>query len=195
MNQVEQVQDKPPYVTFEYRPVEDRTKSLAEGRFVSKDVAFAKVTRPGSRDTLEVEAENWLKQLAEKANQGIAPSSWATGFRDMFEKWKRGEDVPVEGTPIKTWPVISPSVQLLVIRAGFRTVEELAGAGDAEIAQIGTGAVDTRNKARIWLEQANSTGKVVERLNALEVALKQSQETIAAQAEEIKALRVRTQTK
>ena len=186
---MDQVKEKPPYVVFEYRPVEDRTQTIAQGRFIAKDVAFAKITRPGSRDTLEVEAESWLNQLKLKASRNEAPAEWATGFREMFERWKKGEDIPLEGTPLKGWPVISPAAQVLIGKAGFRTVEELASAGDAEVSQIGTGAIEFRNKAKLWLEQASGPGKLVERVNAMDVQLKQVLEINAKQAEEIKSLR------
>lgn len=165
------VNDRPPYVTFEMRAVEDRTKLIKAGHYGTKDVAFALITRPGSKDTHEAVAEDWLSQLQSRARQNLVPATWADHFQAMFEKWKKGEEVPVEGTPIKGWPILGPSAQQSVIQAGFRTVEELAQAGDAEAASIGTGAIELRSKARLWLEQAESSGKVVERLNALELQL------------------------
>lgn len=183
-----QVQERPPLVTFEYRPVEDRAKSQAEGKYSTKDVPFVKVVRAGSKDVFEAEAESWLKRLDEDARQNRAPAAWATGFRDMFEKWKRGEEIPVEGTPIKGWPSLSPSMQQSVVKAGFRTVEELAAAGDAEIASIGIGAIDMRHKARTFLEAANGPGKLTARVEATEAENKTLKNLVEEQGKELKRL-------
>ncbi len=164
-------EDKPPYVTFEYRAVEDRAKEISKGHYATKDVAFANVTRPGSKDTLEVNAEDWLNGLSLRAKQGLVPPSWADGFASMFEKWKSGEEAPVSGTSIKGSPLYGPSAQKTLIAAGFRTNEDLASAGDAEISGIGTGAMELRNKARTWVEQSTSIGTVVAKMTALETQL------------------------
>ena len=182
-------QDKPPHVAFEYKAVEDRPQTVATGKYSTKDVAFARVTRPGSRDTLEVEAETWLQQLQHRAKQSLCPDSWAKGFREMFEAWKKGEEIPTSGTPIKGWQLMSPAAQNMIVQAGFRTVEELANASDSEAGAIGMGAVELRAKARLWLEQASGPGKVIERLNALEVQAKTLAETNAALDAENKRLR------
>lgn len=181
-------QERPPLVTFKYLPVEDRTKSLSEGKYGSRDVAFVDVVRPGSKDVFTAEAEAWLKRLSEDARQGRAPQEWASGFREMFERWKRGEEIPVEGTPIKNWPVISPSMQAAIVKAGFRTVEELAAAGDAEIGSIGIGSLDVRQKARLFLEAANGPGKLTARVEAAEVENKSLRTLVEEQSKELKRL-------
>jgi hypothetical protein len=182
---MQNVQEKPPFVTFEREAVEDRAQTIATGKYSTKDVAFARVTRPGSRDTLVVEAENWLKQLTDRAKQGLCPETWPPHFKLMFEQWKSGEEPPVTGTAIKGWQMLSPAAQKLVIQAGFRTVEDVAAAGDAELAAIGMGAVEIRNKARAWLEAADGPGKLAAKLDALQVQLGQLLETNKAQAAEL----------
>lgn len=193
MNQ--QLEEKPPYVRFEYRPVEDRAKTIASGHYATKDVAYALITRPGSKDTHEAVVEDWLANLDSRVRQDLCPPSWAEGFRQMFEKWEKGEEIPVEGTPIKGWPVMSPSAQLTIIQAGFRTVEELASAGDTEIGAIGPGAFEFRKKARTWMEQANGPGKATERITALETQLLQLVETNKKLADELTAMKLAAQAK
>lgn len=107
---------RPPYVTFERRPVEDRMASAASGCYRTKDVDFVIVTRPGSRDTVEKEAEVWLREIAERAKPQRGqppqiPPEWPAAFRSAYERWKNNEEEPVNGTPIKGWPVLSPSAK------------------------------------------------------------------------------------
>lgn len=190
MNQSTQPESRPPFVRFEYRPVEDRAATLAKGHYSTKDVAYALITRPGSKDTHEALAEDWLKTMEAKARENLVPPTWPEAFKQLFERWKKGEEAPVEGTPIKGWPVLGPSAQQTLIQAGFRTVEDLAAAPDPELNSIGPGAIEFRNKARAWLEQANGPGKAVERITALEAQLAQQSALIKQLSEANSALKI-----
>lgn len=161
-------ENRPPYVVFERRPVEDRNASIAAGHYVSKDVDVAIITRPGSRDTLEKDAKTWLAEIAEKArkNEGGVPPTWPIAFNAAYKAFLEGEELPVSGTPIKGWPVLSPSAQKDIIAAGIRTVEDLADIPESSLPTIGTGGIAFKQKAKAWLEAAKGPGKVTEQLNA-----------------------------
>lgn len=181
--------ERPPYVAFEVRPVEDRTASLAQGHYVAKDVIFATVTRPGSRDTSDFVAEEWLKRMQQQAQNGAIPPTWVDAFQQRFEAFKKNETLPEEGTPIKGWQVASPAMQQTLLQAGFRTVEELALAGDAEIRGIGTGAITFREKARAWLEEAKTKGVSVEKIAGLSQKISDLTDLTQRLLEENKALK------
>lgn len=165
MSQVDN--ERPPYVAFERRAVEDRQASIAAGHYVAKDVDFAVITRPGSRDSRDVEAQPWINELREKARKNLVPQSWAQGFAESYKAWKEGQTLPEQGTPIKGWQLIGPAAQETIIAAGFRTVEDLAQADESSLVKIGTGAMSLRLKAQGWLEAAEKNGKSVERINEL----------------------------
>lgn len=158
---------RPPYVAFERRAMEDRNASIAAGHYVAKDVDFAIITRPGSRDSRDKNAVEWLKELAEKARQGTVPLDWSRGFNEAYKAWKEGQTIPENGTPIKGWPVLSPATQETIIAVGFRTVEDLAQADETSLVRIGTGAMSIRLKAQAWLENASGNGKAVEKIAEL----------------------------
>jgi len=156
--------NRPPYVAWETRPVEDRPESIAKGHYVSKDVDFAVITRPGSRDTLDKEALVWLTELKNKAAKGEVPSSWYEGFKASYDSWKKGEETPLTGTAIKDWPPLSPSARKDILAAGIRTVEDLADMSDSDLTSIGTGALAYKLKAQAWLKASKDTGQVAEQL-------------------------------
>jgi hypothetical protein len=156
--------ERPPYVVFEQRAVEDRAATLANGHYTTKDVDFAIITRPGSRDSLDKEALVWLKELGEKARNGSAPLAWHTAFEAAYAAWKKGLELPLNGTPIKGWPVLSPAAQENLIRAGFLTLEDLAATSDNQLSNIGTGALSYKLKAQAWLEEAKSKGASSEKI-------------------------------
>ncbi len=181
--------EKPPYVAFETRSIEDRAKSIAEGHYVAKDVIFVTVTRPGGRDSHEEEAESWISKLERRAQEGQVPPAWPIAFRQALEAFKRNETLPETGTPIKGWQLLAPSAQQAIIRAGFRTVEDLAKASESEIASIGMGAVSYRQKAQAWLAEAKEKGTSVEALGVLQQQINELKALTERLLEENKALK------
>lgn len=159
--------NRPPYVAWETRPVEDRTASIANGHYTSKDIDFAVITRPGSRDTLDREALVWLTELKNKAAKGEVPAAWFEGFKASYDSWKKGEELPANGTAIKDWPPLSPSARKDILAAGIRTVEDLADLSDSDLTSIGTGALAYKQKAQAWLKASGETGKVAEQITTL----------------------------
>lgn len=162
-------EERPAYVTFEYRSIEDRNETIKQGHYCGKDVAFVSITRPGSRDTHERNAEEWLLQLESDARNGRIPTAWLEGYRALYTAWKKGEELPPTGTPIKTWPAISPAQQKTIIAAGVLTIEDLAALPDPELGRLGTGATSLKLRAREWLEAAKGSGKQAEEVAALKV--------------------------
>lgn len=176
----EVMKDRPAYVRFEKRPIEDRDASLKAGRYVAKDVIYALVTPPGSKDIIVREVETkrdaqgkitemgWLDQLDQHAAEGRIPESWVASYRAAFDKYKKGEEVPLNGTPIKGWSPLSPAQQQNLIAMNILTVEDLAGLNQEAMGRFGMGVVELKRKAANWLDAANSIGGVVARLTAIE---------------------------
>lgn len=182
-------EDRPPYVMWEMRPVEDRNASIAAGHEVHKDIAFAIITRPGSRDDLVKEAAIWLKELKQKAKDGQCPMTWPMLFEQSFREWEKGEVGAVNGTPIKGWTMIGPGAQKTLLAAGIQTIEDLANLPDSDLQNLGTGAVGFKLKARAYLESANSNGKIAEQLATMQAQLNSLVNLTKDQATEIDRLR------
>lgn len=170
MNAVGEVldrKDRPAYVRFERKAKEDKKASLAAGHYVGKDVDFVYVTPPYSKDILIFEVEAWLKQLNHDMSRGRLPQEWVQNYRKAYEAWKRGEELPPEGTPIKGWGVISPAQQETLIRMQILTVEDLAAVNDEGGKRIGMGWVDLKNKAKAWLAQLKDKGPLTQEMAAI----------------------------
>lgn len=180
--------ERPPYISFEVRPVEDRAASEKAGHYVSRDVDFVSITRPGSRDSLDKEALIWLSECREKARQKQIPQEWYAAFKNAYDAWKQGEELPEQGTPIKGWPVLSPGAQKNLIAAGIRTVEDLAEIPESEFGAIGTGAMGYKQKAKAWLDAAEGTGKAAAQIEALTVQVAELVALTKNQAEALAAL-------
>lgn len=183
------MEERPPFVQFELREEEDRTQSIECGRYMAKSVAYALIMPAGTRDTVERVAEDWLADIAAKSRQQppAFPPDWARGFAEMYRLWKEGEAMPQTGTPIKTWPVISPAQAKNLISARVYTVEDLAAANEDTLRMAGMGARELKSKAQTWLEEARGAGAAVAKVAAQQVQIEtlqqQLQESQAAIAE------------
>jgi hypothetical protein len=160
-------QVRPPYVTFEVRSVEDRAASMAAGHFVGKDVNYAIVTPSGSKDRIEKIAEEWLDGMAEGVRQERIPGEWLEAYTRKYKIWRETREVPEDGTPIMSWPALSPSQAKAILDANVRTLEDLVAANESTLAAIGMGARALKEKAKAWLDSADTTGKTAEELNDL----------------------------
>lgn len=179
---------RPPFVSFERRAVEDRAESIRQGKYMTRDVDFIVVVPHGSAGKLSIEEvyEEWLAKIRPLAGVDIRapgamsdtplmaasrfPYEWLEKIERAYAAWKSGQELPIEGTPIENWPVLSPA-QLVNCRSiNIRTVEELAVATDDAVGRIGIGGIALRQRARDWLEALKSdAGKVSGEMEALKV--------------------------
>lgn len=153
--------ERPAYVRFEYRPEEDRTASIKSGRQVLKDRAYAIITPVGSKDEVIRPVDEWLAQCESQVKQGRLSPTHLELYQRAFDRWKKDGEVPLNGTPIKGWPVLGPSQQQACLSANVRTVEDLALANGEALGRIGMGAVDMKQRAEAWLKAATDLGAVV----------------------------------
>ena len=179
-----ELEERPCFVQFETRAIEDRSQVFENGRLGFKDVIYIQVTQPGGKEVFEDVAEKWLKKQEVKVKRGDLPAQILESYKAVFKAFKEGQELPVNGTAIKGWQVISPAQQKAIIAVGIRTVEDLAQATEEAIAAIGMGARDSKQKAQTWLKSADQGKSTVtindlsNKLERLEAKLKDSEEYI-----------------
>lgn len=161
---------RPPFVEFEVRAEEDRAATVEEGHYVAKDVHYALITPMGSKDRIERKVSEWLTMLEEQVAEGRFEATWLDQYKGAYAAWQKGQDLPETGTPIRTWPALSPSQVKSILSAHIRTVEDLAVANEETLHRIGMGARALKERAIQWLGAAQSTGKAAEQIAALQVA-------------------------
>lgn len=172
---------RPPYVRWEEREMGlDPEATKREGRPIPRVVIMALITPAGSKDVVEKIATEWLKQIRDKAMQGEYPIDWVKFFDASFDEWKKGNELPREGTPIKTWAMATSEARTRLVALGITTVEDLAQCPDSGFGSIGLDARYLRDMARGWINEAKDKG-----LNA---------KTIADQNVEIDRLREHNQS-
>lgn len=193
---------RPPYVTFERRSVEDRAMSLKTGVYTTKEVDFIILVPHGSegKTRLEYVYEEWLQRVRPHstavnrvddlvAQESRFPQEWLERIEQAYKAWKKGEDMEVEGTPIKNWPVLSPGQVQTCLSMHILSVEELAAASDEAISSMGMGWIALRQRARDWLSMKNSDAtKTAAELEALRSEVKARDVRIASLEEQIAEL-------
>lgn len=81
----------------------------------------------------------------------MAHDRW-NAIRPAYEAWKKGQEVPVDGTPLAVWAGVNPELADLFRMKGVRTVEQVAGLTDTHRQSMGIpGLHDIIENAKRWL--------------------------------------------
>lgn len=173
--------ERPPYVKFEVRTMEDRGLSIKQGHYVGRDVIFAVITPQGSKDRIERVADDWIAEKRLHVEDGRFPRVWYEAYRASYEAYKRDEEPPVDGTPLRSWPPISPTQYKALRELRILCVEDLAHANEETISRIGFGARALKDKATEWLKAASGLGMQVEEAERLRIDNESLRQTVASQ--------------
>ena len=188
---VNRKQDVAAFVRFDRVAVEDHVQSLSTGRYVAKDVDYVFITPPYSKDEVVKKASSFLADNKLKVSLGHLSPAMADRYEAQYKAWQTGQELPIDGTPIKCWAMISPAQQAMLIDRKILTVESLSKANDDGMRLIGMGGHGMRKMAQDWLSQAEDKGPLTMEMKTLRQendVLKGSVETLARQVESLKSL-------
>lgn len=179
---------RPAIVRFERVAVEDKVESLRLGRYVGKDVDMALITPQGTKDIFKKAVKAWLQSNIQAVAEDRLPRDWADHYEKQYEAFKNGQELPLNGTAIRGWGMISPAQQEMIIRCNLPTVEDLANAGGDVLRRLHIGGQELKNKAIAWLAQNEDKGAITQRMAALETKVTNLASEGAAKDEIIKRL-------
>lgn len=174
------------HTRFYLKPIE--RWSDEEGRKVLVDRDYVEITLPGGKDKHHKEVTDKLLDEWRYGNDRMRkpPSPWAI---HAYEKWKAGQEVPENGTPLRNWVPASQSPSFIATAqaANVRTVEDLAQLNDEGLKRLGIGGLQWKRQAVEWLngaDQAKSAGRIAQ----LETERDQLRETVDSLSHTVKAL-------
>jgi hypothetical protein len=167
--------ERPPYVTFETRAVEDNS---VIGQRTYKDVIFALITPQGSKDRIEKVAVEWLATLQEQVHQGRFRPEWLAQYQATFKAWQNDQEPPVDGTRLRDWPGASPAQIKTMTELRLRTIEDLAAANEETITRLGMGGRALVLKAQDWLKANKDMAPALEELSTLRLRNKEQEDQI-----------------
>ena len=131
-------QDEKLLVKFYSKTVKDNARSAEQSRAVFKEVEYIDIRIPGARGT-------GAARPATHRDKERFPKHYAA-FKARIE-------MPVEGTPLSEWPVITRAHAEELGFMGVKTVEHLADMADSNASQF-MGGQSFKAKAKAWLERA-----------------------------------------
>lgn len=126
------------YVKFFNSPVEDRAKSLVEGRPIFRDAEFVQIMVPGDKSNIVV------REVRDTDRRR---------FPKQYAAFQNNEKEIVEGTPLEQWGYLKASQREELKYFGIRTVEQLANVSDSN-AQKFMGINKLRSKAQEYIDAA-----------------------------------------
>ncbi len=167
-HQAQAEEDKKLLVKFYIKPRPDPAETIKQGRPIFKDIEYIDIRIPGDR------------------TGGIArPASFADKqrFAPHYKAFQDRTEVPLSGTPLIEWPLITRSLAEELAFHHVKTVEHLSTMSDTNIGKF-MGLNALKAKAIKWLEQAGEEAKVHE----LQDQLLERDERIATQGTQIEEL-------
>jgi hypothetical protein len=199
-----------PFIKFETVCVEDRQASAQSGLYMVKEQDMIVIIPYGSEGKTELREEYtfWLDKMKKQIGPIRAPGGdsgtpmimesrfpreWLEAIEKGYAAWKRGEELPVDGTPLKQWAVLPPSIVSNFIANNILTIEQLAVASDEAINPVGMGARIYRNQAQDWikLNKESERNKMVTQITQMAADNARLTMQVAAMLDQIKDLAAR----
>lgn len=155
---------------IEYEPQPDGTM---------KEIEKVEWTRKGTQNTTTVEK---ITRLSKPGLDGVITPIWEA-LKPFYDRWKAGQEAPVDGTPLAAWPGATPHLVKALEPYHIRSLEDLAELTDGTMARIPLpGIRGFRENAKAFLSAQSSTAPVAGELAAL-------REQTANQSREIEELK------
>ncbi len=131
-------------VKFFTQQKEDKTASLKEGRPIFKDVEYVDIKVPGQR-----------------SGGACRPATYRDKqrFPRHYAAYKQRVEMPMEGTPLSEWPLMSRSQVEELSYHNVKTVEQLVGMSDSAASQF-MGMNTLKAKGKMWLEKTEETQRI-----------------------------------
>jgi len=159
------------YVQFFMHPMQDKAKTLEEGRPIFVDTEYIRIMVPGDKGNVI------MREVRDDDRQR---------FPKQYQAFKNDEAEIVEGTPLTQWNFVTAAQVEELKYFGIRTVENLATVTDTN-AQKFMGINLLRQKAREYIEATASDAPIAQ----LQDDIAKRDATIAEQSDLLADLQTR----
>lgn len=183
-------QEVMPHVRFEQKDWgRNEDASRTSGVHVPNRSTFIIITSHGSKDCSEHLVEEWLPRKRDESSRGNYNLAWVEFFEKQYEAWKKGHELPREGTAILTWPVASQEQNARLRALGYQVVEDVAALPDGSLGQLGLDGRELRDMARAWLQEGKDKGVNTRLIAEQSVQIDTLQQQIERLLGEVEALK------
>lgn len=91
---------------------------------------------------------------------GLVTDEHRGRFKRAYARFKSGQEIARNGTPLEEWPIIGMSQCMMWKALNIRTVEDVAQLGDEHMTNLGIDGMGFRAKARLYLKSKKDAGAV-----------------------------------
>jgi predicted flap endonuclease-1-like 5' DNA nuclease len=169
-------------VMFYTRTIEDKERTLAEGRKCFRDREYIKIMVPGDR-------LNIIDRPVQRT--GMQATDDTLRFAKQYARFKNAqEQVAHDGMPLSLWPGIGNSLVEELKYMNIFTVEQLATLADTHVAKIPRGHEFKRKAAEFVeaLKDQAQVNKLQAELSERDNRIEALEKSVADQAARIEAL-------
>lgn len=150
-----------------------------------KEVEKVEWARKGTQNTTTVEK---ISRLSKVGLDGVPTPVWEA-LKPYYERWKAGQEAPVNGTPLAAWPGATPHLVKALEPYHIRSVEDLADLTDGTMARIPLPGIRSfRETAKAFLSAQSSTAPIAGEIAALREQNANQSREIAELTELIKSM-------
>ena len=170
------------YVSFFMHPLQNKGKTLEEGRPIFVDTEYVRIMVPGDKGNVV------MREVREDDKRR---------FPTQYAAFKNDEAEIVEGTPLDKWNLVSAAQVEELKYFGIRTVENLANVTDTN-AQKFMGINILRTKAREYIEAAATDAPIAqlqEELSTRDATIEEQGTLIADLTSRLEALEKKPKAK
>lgn len=153
---------------FKVVAMENKAKSLIEGRPIFEDVEVVEIRKPGSRDWsphLATEFSHWQD---DPITGGQVKVTYAERFSRQYRQFKAEGTQTKVGTPLDQVPFLTEARRAELRALNVYTVEQLVAVDGQELKNLGAGGRDLKNKAIEYVEESKATAPKMQMQSELE---------------------------
>lgn len=177
------------HVEFFIDTVENKAKSLKEGRPIFDEKEFVRIKFPGDKTREHVAPAH--EGYRRDKNNNTHWVTYAEDFPQHYEAFKAHQTYLGEGTPLSEVPFLTEARRAELRALNIHTAEHLAGLDGAFLSKLGMGGRADKDKAQAWIDKAKDSA-LETRLAAANAALTERVENLTRQMADIVAGRQST---
>ena len=133
------------FIEFFWHAVQNKAKTDEVGRPQFDSVQFIRITSPGGKSVVE-------RPVTENDKRK---------YSSLYERFLKGEEKPLDGTPLKEWPYLSVGQIKNLQAQNIYTVEQITAIPDSHIQCLGLYGIELRAKANDFVKKAETQGPVL----------------------------------
>ena len=192
------MEDDPPSIRFVNDTVEDRAKSISTGRYYHAPCIKVFVRAKGDQKSeVPYIAEKtvgdkvtspWMLHLQHRLHHGQISDRYYEYCKESLDHFKANEELPIDGTPVKTWNGADQAMIRNAIDLGLRTVEDVAKMDESTMQALGMGARAMKTRAETFVSTGGNASRAEGQIVDLKAKLELSDRRASEQAEQMSAL-------